>query len=117
MQVVDAVAVLAACAPHSAGILKTPLNSALPSKAELHFFAAIRLAHDLSEFWALRQVPGVDAGERDVQPAIASEKLVSERNHPGVGPRLRSDPHEPIDNDVLFVVRKSLRQDHRHGGR
>ena len=62
-----------------------------------------------------RQASGIDAGHRRAEPALATEKLVGETDHSRIGPRLRSDPQESIDDGVLALVRKRLRQYHRHG--
>ena len=54
------------------------------------------------------------SADRGAKPAVAAEKLVSERDHPGVRPRLRPDLEQPIDDRVLGFPRMSLRQDHQH---
>ena len=60
------------------------------------------------------EAPGVDAGDRCAEPAVAAETLVGKPDHPGVRPRLRADLQQPADDGLLRFVRMSLRQDHQH---
>jgi hypothetical protein len=86
-------------------------------KAEVDLLRAVESAHGLREFGACGQASGVDAADGRAQAALPTQKLVGEFNHARVWRRLRSDPHEPIDEGFLFLLRKSPRQYHRHGGR
>src|SRR5580704_2181991 len=84
-------------------------------KGEIDLSGAVQAPHGLGEIRAGRQASGIDASHRRAEPALATENLVGETDHSRIGPRLRSDPQESIDDGVLALVRKRLRQYHRHG--
>jgi monofunctional glycosyltransferase len=89
-------------------------SSRVPGEAKLDLSRPVEATHRLGQFGLNPEPFGVDAGDRGAEPAVAAEKLVSERDHAGVRPRLRPDPEKPGDNGVLRLVRMSLRQDHQH---